>query len=58
MYCIHAMALGSVQILHKSLEEAKKSLDDTNQAIQKMSGRDSRFVITKQLLVKRYLCVL
>ncbi|XP_011404793.2 PREDICTED: pinin-like [Amphimedon queenslandica] len=36
------MSLGSVQILHKSLQEAKKNLEGTNHAILRISGRDPK----------------
>lgn len=34
------MSLGSVHILHKSLQDAKRDLEDTNEAIQRVTGRD------------------
>lgn len=34
------MSAGVVQMLHKSLEEAQKSLTSTNDAIRKLTGRD------------------
>ena len=39
------MSVGSVQILNKSLQDAKKSLEDTNEALKKISGRDPRYII-------------
>jgi len=34
------MSAGALQMLHKSLEEAQKSLTVTNDAIKKLTGRD------------------